>query len=122
MGKWSDQTLTVAALAVFADGPITMVDAAHIRHHECDRISAVCTELRKLGIQVDEHHDGLTVYPGEPQAALLNTYDDHRMAMALALIGTRVPGIRIADPGCVSKTCPDYWDRLEALGIGLEWL
>ncbi len=122
MGKWSDQTLTVAALAVFADGPITMVDAAHIRHHECDRISAVCTELRKLGIQVDEHHDGLTVYPGVPQAALLNTYDDHRMAMALALIGTRVPGIRIADPGCVSKTCPDYWDRLEALGIGMEWL
>ncbi|MFC5649623.1 3-phosphoshikimate 1-carboxyvinyltransferase [Paenibacillus solisilvae] len=121
MGKWSDQTLTVAALAVFADGPVTMIDAAHIRHHECDRISAICMELRKMGIQVDEHHDGLTVYPGIPQPALLNPHDDHRMAMALALIGARVPGIRIADPGCVSKTCPDYWDRLERLGFGVDW-
>ncbi|WP_036746180.1 3-phosphoshikimate 1-carboxyvinyltransferase [Paenibacillus sp. UNC451MF] len=119
MKRWSDQTLTIAALAPFADGPITLTDAAHIRHHECDRIAAICTELGKLGIRVEEHPDGLTVYPGEPKPALLDTYDDHRVAMALSLIAVKADGIRIADPGCVSKTCPDYWDRLSALGLNV---
>ncbi|WP_135547928.1 3-phosphoshikimate 1-carboxyvinyltransferase [Paenibacillus cymbidii] len=122
MRRWSDQTLTMAALAVFADGPITLTGAAHIREHECDRIAAMCAELRKLGIRVDEREDGMTVYPGQPQPAPLDSHDDHRMAMALSLIGSRVPGITIADPGCVSKTCPDYWDRLAALGVDVRWI
>jgi 3-phosphoshikimate 1-carboxyvinyltransferase len=121
MKRWSDQTLTVAVLAIFADGPITMIDAAHIRHHECDRIAAICEELRRMGIRADEHPDGLTVYPGRPQPALLDSHDDHRMAMALALIGSRENGIRIMDPGCVSKTCPDYYDRMAGLGLQIEY-
>jgi len=121
MKRWSDQTLTVAALAPFADGPITLTDAAHIRHHECDRIAAICAELTKAGIRVDEHPDGLTVYPGQPRPALLDTYDDHRMAMALSLLAVKADGIRIADPGCVSKTCPDYWERLLELGVEVHF-
>ncbi|MDR6552653.1 3-phosphoshikimate 1-carboxyvinyltransferase [Paenibacillus qinlingensis] len=121
MKKWSDQTLTIAALAPFTDGPITLTDAAHIRHHECDRIAAICTELRKLGVHVDEHEDGLTVYPGKPQSALVDSHDDHRMAMALSLIGLRVENIRINDPGCVSKTCPDYFEQLSALGVEITY-
>lgn len=121
MGRWSDQTLTMAALAVFADGPITLTGAGHIRHHECDRLAAICTELRKLGIRADEHPDGLTVHPGVPSPAVLDPHDDHRMAMALALIGTKVSGITILDPGCVSKTCPDYFERLAALGVGVAF-
>ncbi|TBL71114.1 3-phosphoshikimate 1-carboxyvinyltransferase [Paenibacillus thalictri] len=121
MKRWSDQTLTLAALAVFADAPITMTDAAHIRHHECDRIAAICRELRKLGIQADEHPDGLTVHPGMPRPVLLDPHDDHRMAMALSLIGVKAGGIRIANPGCVSKTCPDYFDRLQTLGVPVFW-
>ncbi|WP_028612009.1 3-phosphoshikimate 1-carboxyvinyltransferase [Paenibacillus harenae] len=121
MRRWSDQTLTVAAMALFADGPVTLTDAAHIRHHECDRIAAICSELRKLGIRVYEHDDGLTVYPGRPEPALLDSHDDHRMAMALALIGAKAEGIRIADPGCVSKTCPDFFDRMSALGLCIEY-
>ncbi|CAN7536956.1 3-phosphoshikimate 1-carboxyvinyltransferase [Paenibacillus sp. LjRoot56] len=117
MKKWSDQTLTIAALAPFADGPITLIDAAHIRHHECDRIAAMCSELGKLGIRVEEHQDGLTIYPGQPLPALVDSHDDHRMAMALSLIGLRVENIRIADPGCVSKTCPDYFEQLSTLGV-----
>ena len=121
MKKWSDQTLTIAAMAPFADGPITLKDAAHIRHHECDRIAAICKELSKLGIRVEEHHDGLTIYPGQPNSALLDSHDDHRMAMSLSLIGLRVPNIRIMDPGCVSKTCPDYFERLSALGVDIAY-
>lgn len=120
MNKFSDQTLTIAALAPFSDGPITLTDAAHIRHHECDRIAAICTELGKLGIQVDEHEDGLTIYPGQPRATLLDSHDDHRMAMALSLVGLRVADIRITDPGCVSKTCPDYFEKLAGLGVGIN--
>lgn len=122
MNAWSDQTLTLAAMAPFADGPITLTDAAHIRHHECDRIAAVCQELRKLGIRVEERPDGLTVYPGQPIPALLDSHDDHRMAMSLSLIGLKSGSIRILNPGCVSKTCPDYFERLAGLGIEVEFL
>ncbi|WP_308639526.1 3-phosphoshikimate 1-carboxyvinyltransferase [Paenibacillus silvisoli] len=121
MKKWSDQTLTLAALAVFADGPITMTDAAHIRQHECDRIAAICEELGKLGIRVTEREDGLTVYPGEPVPTLVDSHDDHRMAMALSLIGLKTPAIRITDPGCVSKTCPGFFEILASLGAGVEF-
>ncbi|OCT13969.1 3-phosphoshikimate 1-carboxyvinyltransferase [Paenibacillus pectinilyticus] len=121
MKKWSDQTLTIAAMAPFADGPITLKDAAHIRHHECDRIAAICEELSKLGIRVDEHQDGLTIYPGQPVAAVLDSHDDHRMAMALSLIGVRVPDIRISDPGCVSKTCPDFFEQMSLLGVDIAY-
>ncbi|MBJ8193594.1 3-phosphoshikimate 1-carboxyvinyltransferase, partial [Bacillus cereus] len=78
-------------------------------------------ELSKLGIRVEEHHDGLTIYPGQPNPALLDSHDDHRMAMSLSLIGLRVPNIRITDPGCVSKTCPDYFERLSALGVDIAY-
>ncbi|WP_248925135.1 3-phosphoshikimate 1-carboxyvinyltransferase [Paenibacillus hamazuiensis] len=121
MKRWSDQTLTMAALACFADGPVTLTDAAHIRHHECDRIAAICTELRKLGIRVEEREDGLTVHPGQPRPALLDPQDDHRMAMSLALIGAKAGGVRIADPSCVAKTCPDYFDQLAALGVNVQF-
>ncbi|MFC7679876.1 3-phosphoshikimate 1-carboxyvinyltransferase [Paenibacillus sp. GCM10028914] len=121
MKKWSDQTLTIAAMAPFADGPITLTDAAHIRHHECDRISAICAELTKLGLHVEEHHDGLTIYPGQPVATLLDSYDDHRMAMALSLIGMKVENIGIMDPGCVSKTCPNYFEQLSQLGVEIKY-
>ena len=121
MKKWSDQTLTVAVMALFADGPITLKDAAHIRHHECDRIAAICEELSKLGIRVEEFEDGLTVHPGEPIPVLLDSHDDHRMAMALSLIGLKTQNIQITDPGCVSKTCPDYFERLSALGAQIHY-
>ncbi|WP_127582315.1 3-phosphoshikimate 1-carboxyvinyltransferase [Paenibacillus koleovorans] len=113
----SDQTLTIAALAPFADGPITITGVEHIRQHECDRIRAMCESLTRLGIEVDEYPDGLKIVPSRPQPAVLDTYDDHRMAMSLALVGAKVGGIRLRDPGCVAKTCPDYWERMQQLGL-----
>lgn len=117
MKEMSDQALTLAAIAPFADGPIKITDIGHIRHHESDRIHVIAQSMTRLGIQAIEHEDGVTIYPGNPKPAVLSSYDDHRVAMSLSLIGTRVPGIKIANPGCVSKTCPNYFDLLRHFGI-----
>ncbi|HUG92543.1 MAG TPA: 3-phosphoshikimate 1-carboxyvinyltransferase [Planctomycetaceae bacterium] len=115
MNAISDTAQTLAAVAVFAEGPTRIRNIAHVRHKETDRIAAVASELRRLGIRADEHADGLTIHPGSVQPAVVETYDDHRMAMSFALVGLRVPGIRIADPGCTAKTYPRFWDDLAAL-------
>ncbi len=121
MKEMSDQALTLAAVSVFADAPVTVRGVAHIRHHESNRIQAVCESLGRLGIQAQEREDGFTIVPGPIHAAALDSYDDHRVAMSWSLIGTRVPGIRILDPGCVSKTCPTYFELLESLGVGVQY-
>ncbi|HLI47063.1 MAG TPA: hypothetical protein VKV18_00005, partial [Chthonomonas sp.] len=83
---------------------------------ECDRIHAVCAELAKLGVRVEERPDGYTIWPAHQiRPAEIETYRDHRVAMSFALIGLRVPGIVIRDPGCVAKTFPNYWQCLEQL-------
>lgn len=121
MKPMSDQALTLGALAPFADGPVTVANVAHIRKHESDRIASIYGALSKMGVRVEEHADGFTVHPGMPQAAVLDPHDDHRNAMAFSLIGARVPGIQILDPGCVSKTCPTYFDELAKLGVGVAF-
>lgn len=116
MSACSDQAITLAALAPFADSPTTITGIGHIRFQESDRISAIVTELGKMGIRCDEdvHSPGsITIYPGTPKACVVNTYDDHRMAMGFALIGLRAPGIAIHDPGCCRKTFENYFHVLE---------
>jgi 3-phosphoshikimate 1-carboxyvinyltransferase len=114
MNDISDTSQTLAAVAVFADGPTHIRNIAHVRHKETDRIRAVVTELHRLGIDAQEHEDGFTVnpHPHPLRPALIETYDDHRMAMSFALIGLRAPGIRISDPACVGKTYPAFFDDL----------
>jgi 3-phosphoshikimate 1-carboxyvinyltransferase len=115
MNAISDTAQTLAVVAVFAEGPTRIRNVAHIRHKETDRIAAVVTELRRLGLVVDEHPDGMTIHPGPIQPATIHTYDDHRMAMSFALLGLRTPGVRISDPGCTAKTYPHYFDDLQSL-------
>ncbi len=116
MNGISDTVMTLAAIAPFADSPTTIRNVAHIRHKETDRMFAVRTELERLGVRVEEREDGLTVHPAERlQPAEVETYDDHRMAMAFSIAGLRAPGIAMRNPGCVSKTFPDFFDRLERL-------
>jgi 3-phosphoshikimate 1-carboxyvinyltransferase len=127
MNAISDTVPTLAVVALFADGPTTIRNVAHIRDKETDRIGDLACELRRLGATIVEHDDGLTITPGVHvgahapggaaglHGATVKTYDDHRMAMSLALVGLRVPGVFVADPGCVGKTFPDYWDRLSAI-------
>jgi 3-phosphoshikimate 1-carboxyvinyltransferase len=112
MNAISDTVPTLAVTALFAAGSTSIRNVAHIRDKETDRIGDLVRELRKLGAEVHEQHDGLTIVPGALHAASLATYDDHRMAMSLALAGLQVPGVRIEDPDCVGKTFPDYWERL----------
>ena len=115
MNAISDTVPTLAVTALFAVGPTSIRNVAHIRDKETDRIGDLVRELRKLGAEVHERQDGLTIVPGQLHAATLATYDDHRMAMSLALAGLRVEGVRIEDPACVGKTFPDYWERLSAV-------
>lgn len=86
-----------------------------MRHKETDRIHAVVTELRRAGIEAEEHEDGMTIHPGTPHPCEIHTYDDHRMAMSFALLGVRVPGIVILDPKCTEKTYPDFFVDLQRL-------
>jgi 3-phosphoshikimate 1-carboxyvinyltransferase len=111
----SDTAQTLAAIAPFADSPRRVTGIGFIRAKETDRISAVVTELQRLGVDAAEEADGFLIRPGVPQPGVVQTYQDHRMAMSFALIGLRVPGIRIADPGCVAKTYPSFWNELERL-------
>ncbi len=117
MSNISDTSMTLAAIAPFAETPTTIRGIASSRIKETDRVSATVTELRRLGIQVEEHSDGMTIVPcKEIHPTKIQTYDDHRMAMAFALVGLRVPGIEIDNPGCVTKTFPEYFDVLMLLG------
>lgn len=115
MNAISDTVQTLAAVALFADGPTTITGVAHNRHKETDRIGDLATELRRLGAKVDEHHDGLTITPGKLRAAEIQTYHDHRMAMSMALVGLRQEGVVILDPGCTGKTYPEFFTDLEKL-------
>ncbi len=115
MNDISDTVMTLGAVACFAEGPTTIRNVAHIRHKETDRIAALATELRKLGAEVEERDDGLTITPRPLTGCAVDTYNDHRMAMSLALVGLKVPGVVIRNPGCVAKTYPGFWQDLEAL-------
>lgn len=115
MNAISDTAQTIAAVALFAEGPTTITGIGHNRHKETDRIADLATELRRLGAAVDEHEDGMTITPGPLRPAEVQTYDDHRMAMSLSLVGLKQPGVVILDPGCTSKTYPEFFQDLETL-------
>jgi len=115
MNAFSDTAQTLAVVAAFARGPTRIRGIAHARHKETDRVAAMVTELRRLGLEVQQHDDGLTVHPGPLLPAEIRTYDDHRMAMSFAVAGLAAPGIVIQDPDCTSKTYPGFFDDLDRL-------
>lgn len=115
MNTISDTVQTLSVVALFADGPTTIRGVAHNRFKETDRIGDLACELRKLGAEVHETADGLVVTPRPLQAATLETYEDHRMAMSLSLAGLQNSGVRIKDPACTAKTYPDYFADLQHL-------
>lgn len=114
----SDTAQTLAMVAVGAREPVRVTGIGFIRRKEIDRVEAVARELGRLGVVVDRHDDGWTVHPGTPRPGVVETSDDHRMAMSFALLGLANPGIEIAGPGCVAKTFPGYWAMLDRLRAG----
>ena len=115
MADISDTAQTLAAVAVFAQTPTRVGGIGFIRGKESDRIGALAAELGRAGIAVATDPDGFTVTPGTVRPTRFHTYDDHRMAMSLALLGLRAHGIEIEDPGCVAKTYPDFFADLASL-------
>ena len=117
LGSFSDQTMTLAAIAPFATGKTTITGISHIKYQECDRFHAIINELTRVGITCKEINDGdgLEIMPGIPQPAEIETYDDHRMAMAFSLLGLRTEGIVIKNAQCCRKTFETYFDVLNSL-------
>jgi 3-phosphoshikimate 1-carboxyvinyltransferase len=115
MRNFSDTFMTLAALAPFANSPTTITNIGHTRLQESNRISAMCEGLQKTGIEVEEGPDWLKIFPGTPKAAVINSHNDHRIAMAFSIIGLRVAGIEIEGAECVAKTCPEFFSLWEKL-------
>ncbi|CAN5173661.1 hypothetical protein BH09PAT2_BH09PAT2_00740 [soil metagenome] len=118
MEQCPDQAQTLAVLAAFADGVTTMKGVRSLRVKETERVKAVQQELAKMGIRTESPDvDTLIIYGGNPKAAIIDTYGDHRMAMSFAVAGAKIPGMKINNPEVVNKTFPDFWKKLENIGI-----
>ena len=119
MTNMPDVVPTLAIVAAYAQGRTHITGIGNLRLKECDRIEAMSTELRKMGVEVAATVDTLTVHGGtEPHGARIATYDDHRIAMSFAIAGLRTPGIVIEEPGCVAKSFPTFWRKLDDLRSG----
>ncbi|MDE5747081.1 MAG: 3-phosphoshikimate 1-carboxyvinyltransferase [Acetatifactor sp.] len=112
MSACSDQAITLAAIAPYADSPTTITGIGHIRFQECDRLNAIVTELGRMGIRCESTDSSITVYPGAPGPCTVQTYEDHRMAMGFTLTGLKTAGIVIDNPGCCRKTFEEYYETL----------
>jgi 3-phosphoshikimate 1-carboxyvinyltransferase len=121
MNDCPDSVQTLAAVALFAEGPTRVRNVKNLRVKETDRIAAIARECGKLGAEVEEAEDGFTLTPpGRVRPAEIETYRDHRMAMSFAVAGLAAPGVVIKDPECVSKSFPGFFEKLESLGIRLR--
>lgn len=115
MENCPDQVQTMAVLAAFAKGVTKISGVRSLRLKETERVEALKNELAKMRIKTEDTHDTLTIYGGAPHAAIIDTYGDHRMAMAFAVAGTKLPGMKIRHPEVVNKTFPTFWDKLRSL-------
>ncbi len=115
MNNFSDQALTLANVAIYADSPTTIGHIEHIRGQECDRLRAIAVNLEAMGIACDEKEDSITIYPGTPKGADIETFEDHRVAMSFALPGLAGADICILDPMCCRKTFEEYFQVIDSL-------
>jgi 3-phosphoshikimate 1-carboxyvinyltransferase len=111
MGTMPDMVPTLAAIALFAEGKTAIRNVPHLRHKESDRLRSIALEWGRLGGQIEELPDGLIVHGGRSLSGrIVDPHDDHRMAMSLAVVGLRVPGIKVRQERCVEKSFPQFWE------------
>jgi 3-phosphoshikimate 1-carboxyvinyltransferase len=115
MESCPDQVMTMAVLAAFAKGVTTISGVRSLRVKETERVIALQASLSKMGIKTDATHDTLTIYGGSPRAATIDSYNDHRIAMAFAVAGMYLPGMVILNPNVVHKTFPTFWEVVRSL-------
>ncbi|MBO4807585.1 MAG: 3-phosphoshikimate 1-carboxyvinyltransferase [Lachnospiraceae bacterium] len=115
MDDCPDQAMTMAVIACFGNRPTMITGLSSLKYKESDRLNAIVTELTKRGIKTEHTDDSISIYPGIPTAGVVDTYEDHRMAMAFSLMGLRSEGIVIDNPECVNKTFPSYFEALDSL-------
>jgi 3-phosphoshikimate 1-carboxyvinyltransferase len=127
MSDISDCVPTLCAVAACAETPSRIRGVGFIRGKESNRIAAMVTELNRIGVRAQEHEDGLSIYPvadrvggafeagGPALGGTVETYEDHRIAMAFGVLGSVLPGIAVRDPGCVAKTFPEFWSVLDSV-------
>src|SRR3989344_836358 len=120
MIDFPDQAQTLSVLAAFADGITKLSGIQSLRVKETERIIALENELKKMGMRTSSTANSLIIYGGNPKPTRINTYGDHRMAMSFAVLGTKLSGIEINDPDVVNKTFPDFWKKLNSIGIKTE--
>lgn len=113
MSSFSDQALTLSAIAPFASSPVSIHGISHIKLQECDRINAIISNLSVLGVEVEERDDGIIIIPGKVHGGVIETFDDHRVAMAFALTGLRTEGISVKNPECCRKTFKEFFTVLD---------
>lgn len=120
MSSMPDVVQTLTAISVFANSKTVIKNISNLRYKESNRIEDTAKELRKLGIKTETSENEIIIYPDKIRSAVFDTHKDHRMAMSLALIGLRIPGIKIKNPECVNKSFPGYWNKLKELGVGIK--
>lgn len=115
LGDMPDMVPTLAVLSALRLGRTVITNVSHLRLKESDRLAALATELKRVGVHAEETGDGIVIEGGNPRGAVIETYDDHRIAMSFAVLGLAIPGMRIRNPGCVRKSFPGFWKELEKI-------
>ncbi len=114
LSSFSDQALTLAAVSIFADSDVTITGIGHIRYQECDRIQAILTNLSGMGIDCEQQEeDSIRIHPEKPHGCEIETFEDHRVAMAFSIPGLVTDHIIIKNPSCCRKTFENYFEILE---------
>ncbi len=121
MNETPDLVPTLAVVAAFAQGETKITNIAHVRLKETDRIESPQKELSKMGIKTNATDDTFSIFGGDPNGATIDTYHDHRIAMAFAVAGSKIADIKINDPDVVTKSFPNFWKKLEGLGVGVSY-
>ncbi len=119
MSAFSDQALTLAAIAPYLKNPTEICNVAHIRKQECDRIKAIVENLTAMGVKCEERQDGVKIYPSKPKPAIIKTFGDHRVAMSFAVTGLRADGIEIENAEVCGKTFKEFFKVLDTIHLNL---